>query len=154
MLSRRTILGSLAVAAVGLVSGAAALAASAAPGHFGRERMMKHFVTAVIDDALDEAKVTPEQRASIYASRDRAMEVIAQHRQSRQAHLEEALALFEADRVDPAQLQAMRSQREAEHRQVADAIVQAIGEVHDTLTPVQRKAVTDWVRAKRWHAMH
>ena len=154
MLSRRTILGSVAVAAVGLASGAVALAASAAPGHFGRERMMKHFVTGMIDDALEDAKVTPEQRATIYAARDRAMTVIAQRRQDRGAHLEEALALFEADRVDPGQLQAVRSQREAEHRQVADAVVQAVVDVHDTLTPAQRKTVADWVRAKRWHAMH
>ena len=39
--------------------------------------------------------------------------------------------------------------REAEHRQVADAISQALVDVHDVLTPAQRKAVADYVRAHR-----
>ena len=32
---------------------------------------------------------------------------------------------------------------------MADAISQAITEVHDVLTPAQRKAVADWIRANR-----
>jgi hypothetical protein len=30
---------------------------------------------------------------------------------------------------------------------VADVITQALTEVHDTLSPAQRKAVADWIRA-------
>jgi Spy/CpxP family protein refolding chaperone len=63
--------------------------------------------------------------------------------------MDEALALFEADAVDPGRVAAFRTQREAEHRQVGDAIVQALTEVHDVLTPAQRKAVADWIRANR-----
>jgi hypothetical protein len=63
--------------------------------------------------------------------------------------MEEALALFEADVLDPGRVATFRAQRETEHRQVADAITLALTEVHDVLTPAQRKAVADWIRANR-----
>jgi hypothetical protein len=68
--------------------------------------------------------------------------------------MDEALALFEAATVDPGRVATFRAQHEAEHRQVADAISQALVDVHDALTPPQRKAVADYVRAHRrghWH---
>ena len=145
MLSRRTILGSLAVLGVG-VGLITAVAAFAHGGH-GRPAMMKRFASAIIDEALAPANVTPPQRTQIYAARDRAFAALEAHRQTRGAHMDEALALFEADAVDPGRVATFRAQREAEHRQVADAISQAITEVHDVLTPAQRKVVVDWVRA-------
>jgi Spy/CpxP family protein refolding chaperone len=147
MLSRRTILGSLAVLGVGLVTSVAAIAHGGVGG--GRAGMMKRFVSSMIDEALDPAHVTPDQRTKIYAARDRAFAAVEAQRQTRQSHMTEALALFEADTIDPGQVAAFRAQREAEHRQVADAISQAITEVHDVLDPVQRKAVADWIRANK-----
>jgi len=144
MLSRRTILGSVAVLAVGLVTGVAAWAQGGGPGF--RHGMMKRMATAMIDEALEPAQVTPEQRAKIYAARDRAFTAIEAHRQTRGAHMAEALALFEADTVDAGQLAAFRAQREAEHRVIADTITQSLTEVHDVLTPEQRKAVANWIR--------
>jgi Spy/CpxP family protein refolding chaperone len=147
MLSRRTVLGSLAaVMGVGLVT---AVAAFAHGGGLGRPAMMKRIATAMIDEALEPASVTADQRAKIYAARDRAFAAFEAQRQTRGAHMAEALALFEADTVDPGRLATFRAQREAEHRQVADAVSQAIVDVHDVLTPVQRKAVADWIRAHR-----
>ena len=147
MLSRRTILGSLAaVVGVGLVAGAAAYAQGGGPRH---PAMMKRIASAMIDEALEPAKVTADQRTKIYAARDRVLAVMEAHHQSRGAHMGEALAMFEADTVDPGRLAAFRTQREAEHRLVADAVSQALVEVHDVLTPAQRKAVADWIRAHR-----
>lgn len=148
MLSRRTIVGSV----VGVVLGVGLLATVVAFAHgggHGRPAMMKRFVSAMIDEALAPANPTPDQRARIYAARDRAFAAVETHRQTRGAHMAEALALFEADTVDPGRLATFRAQREAEHRQVADAITQALTEVHDVLTPAQRKAVADWIRANR-----
>jgi periplasmic protein CpxP/Spy len=146
MLSRRTILASVAVAAVALVSGAAAVA----QGHGWRgPGMMKRMVSAMIDEALEPAQVTPEQRTKIYAVRDRVFAAMEAQRQTRGQHMQEALALFEADTLDQARLAAFAAQREAEHRQMADLITQAIGEVHDVLNPVQRRAVADWIRTHR-----
>jgi len=151
MLSRRTILGSVAVLGVGLITAAAAFAHG---GGLGRPAMMKRFVSAMIDDALAPANVTAEQRTQIYAARDRAFAAVEAQRQTRGGHMDEALALFEADTVDPGRVATFRAQHEAEHRQVADAISQALVDVHDALTPPQRKAVADYVRAHRrghWH---
>lgn len=146
MLNRRTILGSLAVLGVGL---ATTVAAFAHGGGHGRPAMMKRMVSAMIDEALEPANVTADQRTRIYAARDRAFAALEAHRQTRGAHLQEALALFEADVVDPGRVATFRAQREAEHRQAGDAITQAFTEVHDVLTPAQRKAVADWIRANR-----
>jgi Spy/CpxP family protein refolding chaperone len=147
MLSRRMILAAGAVVAAGLVTGAVAFAHGGGPGF--RHGMMKRMATAMIDEALEPANVTPEQRATIYAARDRAFAAVETHHQTRGTHMAEALALFESDTVDPGRVAAFRAQREAEHKQIADTITQSLTEVHDVLTPAQRKAVADWIRAHR-----
>jgi Spy/CpxP family protein refolding chaperone len=141
------ILGSVAVVAAGLVTGVAAFGHGGGSGF--RHGMMKRMASAMIDEALEPAQVTPEQRAKIYAARDRAFAAIEAQHQNRRTHMAEALALFEADVIDPSRVAAFRAQHEAAHRQVGDAITQAITEAHDVLTPVQRKAVADWIRAHR-----
>ena len=147
MVNRRTILGAVGAVAVGLgLMGAVTAFAHGGPG-MRHGAMMKRFVSSLIDEALVPAQVSAEQRVRIYAARDRAFAVVEAHRQTRHAHLDEALKLFEADTMDTGRLASFRTQREAEHRQVADAITQALSEVHDTLSPAQRKAVADWVRA-------
>ncbi|HXH84347.1 MAG TPA: periplasmic heavy metal sensor [Candidatus Tectomicrobia bacterium] len=147
MMIRRTILASLAALAVGLVTSATALAF-----HHGGSRhgVMKRVAAAMIDEALDRAQATPEQRMAIHAARDRVFAALEEHHRTRAARLDEALALFEADHVDAARLAALRAEREAAHRRLGDAIEQAIIEMHDVLTPTQRRAVTDWIRARRW----
>src|SRR5207253_3241841 len=104
--------------------------------------------------ALDEAKVTAEQRAAIYASRDRAFAAVAGLHKDRGAHLEEALTLFQADSIDRAQLDAFHDARQAERENVRNAVTQAIVEAHDTLTPDQRKVVADWIRSHRFAMYH
>ena len=147
-MKRRTMMVMFGVLGVGLLAGAAGLAFA----HQGREAMMKRFVSSAIDDALAPAQPTPEQRAAIYAARDRAFAIVEEHRKGRRAHIEEALALFEAE-PDPARLQAFRERAAGEHERVREAISQAIVEAHDVLTPVQRKAVADYVRSHHGHHM-
>jgi Spy/CpxP family protein refolding chaperone len=62
-------------------------------------------------------------------------------------HRDQVLALFEADQIDPAQLQALHDQMEQRHQAVRAAITQAITEIHDTLTPEQRHAIAQYVRS-------
>jgi Spy/CpxP family protein refolding chaperone len=113
---------------------------------------MKRFVTSAIDDALAPAQPTPEQRAAIYAARDRAFAVVEEQRKDHGARIEEALALFEAEPADPARIQAFRERAAENHERVREAISQAIMEAHDVLTPAQRKAVADYVRSH--HGRH
>jgi Spy/CpxP family protein refolding chaperone len=139
------LLGSGVVVALGLLGTVAAFAVG--PHGPGRHGMMKRVVSAMLDEALDGAQVTPEQRARAHAARDRAFSAVETHMASRRGSLDEALRMFEADQVDRARLDALRAQREAEHRQVADVITEAIVDVHDALTAEQRKIVADWIRA-------
>jgi Spy/CpxP family protein refolding chaperone len=151
-MKRRTIFGLVAAGAMGLVTAGGALAFATHGG--GRQAIMRRMVVAAIDDALDEAKVTAEQRSAIYGARDRAFAAIEQVRGSRRAHLEEGLRLFEADQVDPAQVETFHRQGDEERQRVRTAIHQAIVEVHDVLTSDQRKAVADYVRSHRLSHMH
>jgi Spy/CpxP family protein refolding chaperone len=151
-MKRRTAIGLLAVLTTGLLVGAGALAFGGPPGRHG---MMKRLASSAIDDALDQAKVSADQRAAIHTARDRVFAAVEQHWQSRGTRVEEVLRLFEADRVDPAQVAALRQAKEEEHRLLADTLEQAIVEVHDILTPVQRKVVADYVRDHhRWRHRH
>jgi uncharacterized membrane protein len=142
-MKRRTVIGLLAVVGVGLLAGVVGLAWA---HQGGRPAMMKRVVSAFIDEALEPAQPTPEQRAAIYAARDRAFAAVEEARKGRAARMEEALQLFEAEPLDQTRLQGFRQQAEADHQRVREAITQAVVEAHGVLTPVQRKAVADHVR--------
>ena len=151
-MKRRTAIG-MAVAAVtgGLLVGAGALAYGGV--HRGRHEVMQRFVASAIDDALDRASVTPEQRQVAHAARDRIFAAFQEHRRERTGRAQELLSLFEAEQVDPATLTALRARIEDEHRRIGDTITQALVEVHDVLNPAQRKALADYVRERhrRFH---
>jgi Spy/CpxP family protein refolding chaperone len=148
-MKRRTMMVMFGVLGVGLLAGAAGLAFA----HQGREGMMKRFVSSAIDDALAPAQPTPEQRAAIYAARDRAFAIVEEQRKGRRARIEEVLALFEAEPADPARIQAFRERAAADRERVREAISQAVVEAHHVLTPAQRKAVADYVRSHHGHHM-
>jgi Spy/CpxP family protein refolding chaperone len=139
---------------IGLVAGIGALAVAAGAvafggGHHGaRHAIIKRVVAAEIDEALDRVNATPEQRASVHASRDRAFTALEDHVRARHARFDEVLKLFEADTIDAGRVEAFRRQAEAEHRQVGDAITLALTEIHDVLTPDQRRAVTEYIRSR------
>ncbi|HEX7124942.1 MAG TPA: periplasmic heavy metal sensor [Thermodesulfobacteriota bacterium] len=143
-MTRRTMIGLGALLTVGLVAGWTAVAA----GHWGhgwRDGMMKRVVSSL----LDEANVTDEQRQRIHAARDRVFAAVEAQRGARQDHLERALALFEADQVDEQQVAALHQEAEARRREIAEAMHQALLEVHDVLTPEQRRVLADHVRNLR-----
>jgi Spy/CpxP family protein refolding chaperone len=143
-MKRRTMFGIATGLAATFLIGAGAVAVGA---HAGRHHLMKRFVTSMIDDALDAAQVTPAQRTTIYQARDQAVAAVEAHRKDRRGRMEQALALFEGDRLDPQAVHEFVQQREREHRAIADAIGQALVDVHGVLTPVQRKALADYVRS-------
>ena len=115
------------------------------PGMHGA--IMKRMVAAHIDEAMAQAQVTPEQRAAITAARDRAVAAIDANRPDRTSMRDQVLALFEGERLDAAQLAALHAQGEQHRQQVHAAVAQAIVDIHQTLTPAQRKMVADYFRA-------
>ena len=147
---KRMIFGVLAVLVVGFLVGSTFAQSQEGPPRHGGMRhggMMKRMISAALDEALDQAGVTAEQRTAVHASRDRAFAAMEAQRPDPAAHREQVAALFEGDRLDAVKLQALHAQQEQQRQQVKDAITQAIVEVHDTLTPPQRKVVADYVRA-------
>ena len=132
-----------ATIAVATVVGARAYAH--APGGM-HGSLMKRMVSAALDEALDQAAVTSQQRTAIYTSRDRAFAAFEANRPDRMAQRDRVLALFEADHLDAAQLQAVHAQMEQRHQAIRDAVTQAVIEIHDTLTPSQRQTVANYAR--------
>jgi hypothetical protein len=137
----------LKVAAVGLlVAGGVALAHEGAKHH--GEFMHRH-ISQKIEGALDAAQATPDQRARIEKAKDRVFASIEASHQNRKAHMEKVLALFETDKLDPAQIQSLRADHEAAAKADGEAILGAITEAHDTLNAQQRKAVADYIKAHK-----
>jgi Spy/CpxP family protein refolding chaperone len=135
-------------AALPLVAVGTAVALAWNGAHHHHEFFRKQ-ITQRIDDALDAARVTPEQRGAIHAARDRAFTALHERPGGRRGDLETALRLFEADKIDAAQVQALRARHEAEHQRATDAVIAAVTESHGVLAPSQRQAVADYLRAHR-----
>lgn len=128
------------------------LAAHRPPKLDGARPLFKHMVSERVDDLLDQIHATADQRAKITAAVERAFGAIAGEAGDHEAHFAEAVAVFTADKIDPAKVAALQAAREAKMRKVGDVIVQALTEAHDALDAGQRKQVADFVRSH--HAGH
>jgi periplasmic protein CpxP/Spy len=109
----------------------------------------KSRINARLDGALDAAKATPAQRQAILAARDHVFAAFEEGHAARAGEMEEALRLFQADPLDPKALAEHRARKEAEGKKVGDAIVQAIYDAHDALTPAQRRTVVEYVKTEK-----
>jgi Spy/CpxP family protein refolding chaperone len=111
----------------------------------------RRVAAAIVDDAMDAIKATPQQRTVANAARDRLLAAVQQHQQGRATRAQDVMALFEADQLDPARVAAVRRSAEDEHRKIGDAISQAVADLHQALTPAQRKQLAEYVRQHRSH---
>lgn len=141
-------LGLVLFAGLAVFGGVVASRAMAQEDGGPRAAFMRRMVTARLDAALDAAKVTDRQRQTVYAARDRVLETVAKARHGH-ADLDQALALFEQNDLDRDQLHALRQGREADLQRIGDAIEQALADVHNVLTPAQRKILAEQVRSHR-----
>lgn len=132
----------MATAAVILVGGVVL-------AHEGHGKLMQQHINQRVEDTIDAAKPTPEQRARLEQAKQRVFDTFAASHGNRKDHMEKVIALFEAEKVDAAQVKALRDEHEATARADGDAIVAALTEAHETLQPQQRKAVADYIRAHK-----
>jgi Spy/CpxP family protein refolding chaperone len=139
----------LGLTALALLGGVAVRAY--AQGHHGRD-FARHHIDQTINTALDAAKVTSQQRAAIEAARDHVHSVMAEEHQANAGQMDEALNLFTADQLDATAIAQHRARHEAAAKKVGDAIVQAIYDAHDALTPIQRQEVVASLKAQ--HQSH
>jgi Spy/CpxP family protein refolding chaperone len=138
----------LKISAVALAI-AAAGAVVAQEHHHRGGGFFRHHVNMRIEGALDAAKATPDQRAVIERARDKVFAAVEGSHQGREEHMQKVMQLFETDKIDAAQVKALRDQHDAAARTDGEAIVAAITEAHDVLRPDQRKEVADYLRAHK-----
>jgi Spy/CpxP family protein refolding chaperone len=137
---KRKLLFPLAVLALGTL---AAGTVYAARQHGGR--MMAAHVIGVIDEALDQNPLTPAQKQALEATLDKAMADAKAHRDERKADVGRALDLFTADTLDTAALDQLAS---SHLQHVREHVRGVVTEVHDVLTPAQRKELAAFLRER------
>ncbi len=113
----------------------------------GAKPFMKHMVMEHVDDMLDQIHATADQRTRITADVERVFTTISDGMSDHAAHFDDAIAVFTADKIDQAKLAALQAARQDKMQKVGDTIVQALGDIHDTLDAGQRKQVADFVRS-------
>src|SRR5262249_32300346 len=86
--------------------------AQSGPGRFGAE-ILRRLVSARVDQALEFVRATPQQSASARAIRDRVFAGLDEAHRAHRAELERALALFTPERIDAAQVEALRADHQA-----------------------------------------
>jgi periplasmic protein CpxP/Spy len=127
-----------------LVVGGVALAS----GHM-HDGFMKRRVTRHIDAALDAVSASAAQRDAVHAARDHVFATMDENHRAERGDLDAALSPWQADRLDAAQLTALRARHQAAAKKTGDAVVQALSDAHDALDATQRQKLADYLRAHR-----
>lgn len=144
------IFGAVAAGILGVAGSALARHRGGFGCHGGdRAEFMKKMVNAHVDEALDAAKVEGAARDTVHGEVDKVFAAISEVRTGHQEDMDQMLDLFTADTLDRRQLDSIRSEHVAKMQKVSDTIADAISNVHDALTPDQRKALVEYVKAKR-----
>jgi len=150
-MKRTTWLVAIAGVAVAALGSAVALASFGWHGGHN-EKFIRRMVDAHVEETLDRIGATPDQRQKVSAIEDK---LLADFQQSRLAHRELLKTLtgqFAQNQMDPAVLdQAFQPMTQAQDQLRAE-MRQAIGDVHDLLTPDQRQKLVNEVKQMedRW----
>jgi Spy/CpxP family protein refolding chaperone len=115
---------------------------------FGRHRDACAKVNQRVDKALDAVKASAVQRNQVHAAITEVMHTIEDSFGHGLPDLDEALALFTRDRIDPQALASLHQRRDARHSRIADSLVQAFYDVHDALTHDQRQQLVDYAHER------
>jgi periplasmic protein CpxP/Spy len=143
------IAGAALLAALGFVALTGFSCGARHHGHGRDPAEVAAFVTARVDDALDDLDATPEQRTKINALKERLLAAGQQaHAGSNEAH-EALLAEWKSDSPDAQKLHQLVDARIDAMRAFAHQAVDAGVEAHGILTPEQRAKVTK--KIERWH---
>ncbi|MGZ6143573.1 MAG: Spy/CpxP family protein refolding chaperone [Myxococcales bacterium] len=126
--------------------------AYAAMGHGGPHgmRMMKHMISARIEDAEDYIQATPQQRVAIEQSKEVIFKALASRQHPDHAKL---VGILTADKLDTDALYAIANQHASDIQDLAKVIVPEIQKVHDVLTPAQRQKLADKAKQMHQHRM-
>ncbi|HEX4461755.1 MAG TPA: Spy/CpxP family protein refolding chaperone [Polyangia bacterium] len=112
---------------------------------------MTKMVNHRVDKLLDQINASTDQRTKVHAAVDKALASVQQPG-NHGADFDAAITLFTADTLDRAQVTALQAKHLAQMQSAGDAMVSALGDIHDVLDAGQRKQVADFIRAH--HAGH
>jgi Spy/CpxP family protein refolding chaperone len=134
-----------------LVAGTSFAATGGRAGH--RMKLIKHMVSARIEDMEDEIDATPQQRAVIEQSKSNVFAAI-EAKQAAKAGKQrgQLIALLTADKLDTNALYALANSRSQDIQDLARVMVPEIQKVHDVLTPAQRATLA--AKAQQMHGRH
>jgi periplasmic protein CpxP/Spy len=117
----------------------------------GAVEWMHKRVQGRVNDALDAVKASEVQKVAVENALEQVMNAVRDEHQASHGHLEQAMQLFEADKIDHPQIDKLRAEGQARHQKIGDAVIQAFHDVHDALNATQRKQLVEWVRANHPH---
>src|SRR5262249_13677499 len=127
----------IALGVTGLVLAAGA-AYAMGHGMGGGPRMMKHMISARVEEAEDYIEATPQQRQVIETAKTNIFNAIDAQGQSRKAVHQQIAGLLAADTFDDAKAEALIDGQIDKARDLAHVIVAQVKTVHAALTPDQR----------------
>lgn len=140
---RRAMALVLALAAVGAAG--SALAHGRGPGRGGPE-MHAARLQAQLDDVLELAKATPEQRTAVVAERDRLLALHKPEHGERKAVMEELTRLLQSERMDPQALARLQTKHQTKVAQMLQSVRESVQKLHAIFRPEQRKVIAAYVR--------
>jgi Spy/CpxP family protein refolding chaperone len=128
---------------IGLGALAVVIAAGAAWAQGARRGMMKQMITAKVAKAEDLIQATPQQRTQIDTSRDNVIAALQSAHTDRKALHDQLVQLWNSDNLTEDALNTIVNQRTQAMQTASKAIVHEVVQVHDVLTPEQRKTLAD-----------
>lgn len=140
---RRT--AALLLAAAAVVTAGSALAHGRGPGR-GGPAMHAARLQAQLDDMMELAKATPEQRAAVQTERDRLVALHKPEPAERKAVMEEITRLLQAERIDPQALARLQAKHQSKVAGMLQGVREAVQKLHGVFRPDQRKAIAAYIR--------
>ena len=117
------------------------------PHGFEGPAVIPHMLDWLVDNAVDGVQASDAQRSRLLAVKNRVVAQVELLEGQHEATHEEFKRQWALDRMDAVQLNALVDARLEELRRVLHTAVDGIVEVHDTLTPEQRRMLTERVEA-------
>jgi Spy/CpxP family protein refolding chaperone len=133
---KKTTIGALAVVGLALFGAVGAYAAAAIEGK--GEKKAYRFISAHVENMLDDVNATDAQRSQVNAVKDQLFEQGKALKTGMEGTREELKAQWLAPRMDQGRVDRLVDERIDAFRSFAHQAVAGLVKVHDTLTPEQR----------------
>jgi protein CpxP len=134
----------IVLAVLGVAAAIVAVSCTSTCGHHHRDpAKAAKFITWKVNDVLDDLKATDAQRVKLLSVKDRLLATgLKLHAQQQPVH-DEIERQWRSDQVNGQQLRNLADQQLAALQGFVYQAIDALAEVHATLTPAQRAKLAD-----------